>query len=493
MQINTIIQVFTNHIQIELRKLFVRLSETWDFRQFEDDLMTLVNQLEAFLTMYALENLFSDPVFLARLKLLGGKLGMRFQRHQILHVRLGNGLQIPVLSPYFLKTIPKRGRKKRGRNGRGKHLGLGILGIVGQASPAFLSKTVQMALLCPSFEVAKNVLAEQGININIKVLRRYCKLIGARGMKWRGIISLDGTENLKGSTIVIGIDGGRLRERRGKRGRWKKGQKRRGFYTDWREPKLFTIYFVDAHGEVMREIAPLHDATMGDHKAAFALLEQYLSVLPLEQAEKIVFCGDGASWIWSDVVSLCERMKLETSKVHQVLDYTHAKQQLGKLLDYVGTKGGAKRKKRKLDSKWKKLLWNGQIERLRIEIEKHCVGKRKDAALRKWTTYFKKNRARMQYQAFEKQNIPRGSGSVESAIRRIINLRLKAPGTFWKNEMAEAILFLRSQLISGRWSMMMRNVGRQLARMLHRINDNKLNVKQFQPRLNKTEMDNLVR
>ncbi len=44
-----------------------------------------------------------------------------------------------------------------------------------------------------------------------------------------------------------------------------------------------------------------------------------------------------------------------------------------------------------------------------------------------------------------------GSGAVESAIRRVINLRMKAPGTFWKEDTAEIFLYLRSQMISGRW------------------------------------------
>ena len=354
------------------------------------------------------------------------------------------------------------------------------MGILGRATPGFLSKTVQMALLCPSFEVAKAVLEEQGVQINIKTLRRYCQLTGTRGMKWRGSVSLDGTEKLEGVTVVVGIDGGRLRERRRKKGRRKKEQKRQGFYTDWREPKLFTIYFLNAEGEIRRDIPPLHDATMGDHHAMFALLEQYLSALPLEQAEKLVFCGDGAPWIWTDVVDLCKQMKLDMTKIHQVLDYTHAKQQLGKLLDYVGKR---KRQKEKLDYKWNQLLWNGQIDALKTEIEQQCVGGKQVTALNKWKTYFKKNQRRMQYQTFKEQHIPCGSGSVESAIRRVINLRLKAPGTFWKIEMAEAFLFLRSQLISGRWSIMMRNLTRQMARMLRHVNDDKLNVEQFQPHL----------
>ena len=293
-----------------------------------------------------------------------------------------------------------------------------------------------------------------------------------------------------GITVVVGVAGGRLRERKRKAGRWKKGQKRQGFSTEWREPKLFTIYFLNVQGEVIRELSPIHDATMGNHEAIFALLEQYLSALPLAQAKTIVFCGDGASWIWSDVVSLCARMQLDMAKVAQVLDYTHAKQQLGNLLDYVGKPNGRKRGKGKLDRKWKAMLWKGQIDALKVAIEKHCVGARKVAALKKWQLYFKKNQTRMQYQTLKEQNLPCGSGSVESAIRRVINLRLKAAGTFWKSERAEIFLFLRSQLISGRWSIMMRNLTRQIARIFHRMNNEKLDVTKFQQALSHTEKIN---
>lgn len=491
MQTEISLQYFPTFIQQEIAELSAELGKTLNFREFEDGMMSLMHQVEAALIAPVLEDLLTNQDFLKKLKILGGKLGMRFQEYRPLHIRLRDGLEVEISSPYFLKAKPKRGRKKKGPNGRGKHLGLELLGILGKVSPAFLSKTVQISLLCPSFAVAKSVLSEQGIEIDVKTLRRLCKIAGITGMKWRGQVSIDGTEKLEGVTVVIGVDGGRLRERKGKSGRWKEGQKRQGFTTEWREPKLFTIYFLDSKGEVIREIAPFYDATMNGHEAIFALLEEYLSALPLEQAKAIVFCGDGAPWIWSDVVDLCERMQLDMKKVSQVLDYTHAKQQLGELLDYVGKFNGRKRGKGKLDRKWKNMLWKGQIDELKAEIEKYCVGARKVAALKKWKNYFKKNQSRMQYHSFESRNLPCGSGSVESAIRRVINLRLKAAGTFWKKERAEIFLFLRSQLISGRWSIMMRNLTRQIARVFHRLNNDNLKIKQFQPSLSYSEKTNL--
>ena len=59
---------------------------------------------------------------------------------------------------------------------------------------------------------------------------------------------------------------------------------------------------------------------------------------------------------------------------------------------------------------------------------------------------------------FKKKNIPIGSGSVESAIRRVLNLRIKGARLFGLKENAEKMIFLRSQLLSGRWNIMMSNL-----------------------------------
>jgi hypothetical protein len=265
---------------------------------------------------------------------------------------------------------------------------------------------------------------------------------------------------------VIGIDGGRLRERRRKRGRKKEGQTRQGYHTDWREPKLFTLYLVDAQGEVVKQFDPLHDATMGNHVAMFILLEQYLTALDLSAVSRMVFCGDGASWIWSDVEDLCRKLGLEqVCPVHQVLDYTHAKQNLQAIIDLLprSLKG---KPLLKLSQEWKSLLWEGDIQGLYTQITHYLKGHKKQEALKKWRDFFEGNQQRLQYATFHSLHIPCGSGCVESAIRRVINLRLKSAGSFWTKAMAECFLFLRSQLLSGRWSTFLRNVTRQKALML---------------------------
>ena len=46
---------------------------------------------------------------------------------------------------------------------------------------------------------------------------------------------------------------------------------------------------------------------------------------------------------------------------------------------------------------------------------------------------------------------PLGSGAIESAMRRVINLRLKGNGIYWREENAEAMLVLRAAALTGRW------------------------------------------
>lgn len=62
----------------------------------------------------------------------------------------------------------------------------------------------------------------------------------------------------------------------------------------------------------------------------------------------------------------------------------------------------------------------------------------------------------MAYAEFATQKIPLGSGAVESAIRRVINLRLKGAGIFWRREHAEAMLMLRSFYKAGQWTLLKR-------------------------------------
>jgi hypothetical protein len=183
-------------------------------------------------------------------------------------------------------------------------------------------------------------------------------------------------------------------------------------------------------------------------------METYLEAIDTRSIERVVFTGDGAPWIWSRAEVLLEGCFPEKT-TWQVLDYTHAKQALEEILELLPKK---KKETEKIRQVCKEALWQGEIDTLKKLIRMNLTGKRREKAMNKWNNYFHANSKRMQYALFKKEGLPQGSGCVESAIRRVINLRLKSCGSFWKKENAEIYLFLRSQLITGRWCTFFENL-----------------------------------
>jgi hypothetical protein len=473
--LENIISGFMEKINEIVENSAKKLEKEHDFSSIERELREISDRFAVSILEIILNDYLNNTTFLKILKEIGGRSAMRFKGYREITIRIYNGGKIRIMSPYFTKSQPKRGKKKRGPNGRGVHLGLEVLGIIGKCSRDFISYVVKSAVLSPSFSICGQVLSDQGIRINVKTIRRMCRDLGEIGLEFRGRISLSKGEVTEGGTLVIGIDGGRLRERIRKRGRKKEDQKRQGYYSEWKEPKLFTIYLLDNEGNKVKTFNPLHDATMDDHKGVFMLLKRYLMSLDLTLIDRIVFTGDGGPWIWSDVELLLEELKINSDKVYQVLDYTHAQQNLQEIIDLLPKKLG--KKKEKISKSWKDMLWKGDIQGIFNGICEILKGKKREQAIKKWNNYFDKHKKRMQYRFFKEKNIPCGSGCVESAIRRVINLRLKSAGSFWTRSMAEYFLFLRSQLLSGRWNIFMNNAARRMGKFeikqtVSYVNDN---------------------
>lgn len=71
--------------------------------------------------------------------------------------------------------------------------------------------------------------------------------------------------------------------------------------------------------------------------------------------------------------------------------------------------------------------------------------------------YIFHNRWRMDYATYRHSGYPIGSGSAESGCKVVVQERMKQAGMRWKRERAQAILALRSALLSGRWDEMWRS------------------------------------
>ena len=61
------------------------------------------------------------------------------------------------------------------------------------------------------------------------------------------------------------------------------------------------------------------------------------------------------------------------------------------------------------------------------------------------------------------RGLPMGSGAIESAIRRVVNQRLKGNGITWLKENAEAMLVLRAAALTNRWEQSLAHVRATMA------------------------------
>lgn len=450
-------------LHIAITHIIDRFKEHCNVNTACDEIRNTLTGLAETVLKPAIEEIICCPEILPVLKTGAGKLGLRFNGYRPTSVMLLSGESIEIRSPYFAKARPKkrRGRKpKKRKRGTGAHFGLDYLGFVGRCTVLLGSAVVQAALLCPSYELARITLKSHAITLNVKTIRRLVMSLGKRAMEYRGRGSLSESDSVDGKTILICIDGGRLRERKAKRGRKRKGQKRQGFHSKWREPLQFVIQTINKGGVACKEHLPIYDATMGKIDFAFDLLEEYLSNMSLQNAGRVVFCGDGARSYWKRIGPMMKR--LGVARHHEVIDYTHAKQNLNEVIAMLPKKLSAK-EVTKITNEWKDLLWQGDVDEIEAQIKKQIsYPKKRKEALTKFDNYFKRNRERVQYASMEEQHLPIGSGCVESAIRRVVNLRMKSPGIFWKKETAEHMLFLRSQLLSGRWNIMIGNIFKEI-------------------------------
>jgi hypothetical protein len=294
------------------------------------------------------------------------------------------------------------------------------------------------------------MLAARGCSLDFKTIRNIVKRFAARARfnQENGDFS-DKILDVTGCRVVISMDGGRVRIRKNQKGpRTKKGRKR--YTTDWREPKLFIIYIADKDGRMERKISPIIDASLKGPDAIFALLGFYLQKLNLGKASEVVFVADGARWIWDRAVPLLSGHGLKPEQIHLVLDFYHAVEHLSDLLELKKWPQGDRKSTLK---KYRHLLLQGEVDKVCdfvISITKNTKSKEVIRARK----YFLKNKEKMCYGQIAKLKLPIGSGAVESAIRRVINLRLKGPGIFWHEETANEMLMLRCYYKAGRWGLL---------------------------------------
>ena len=349
-------------------------------------------------------------------------------RRRATAVQLKGGRTVRIKTVYMLpRQSHKKGRKrgvgKRGRQGNGIYPVLKLLGIAHQSSPA-LQNDVTISALNNPFVEATETLKRHGVAISEKRVRTISESVGKAALEDRDkeLEQFSNGTLPKGHTfaskrVVVAIDGGRTRTRQAKKGKKKQGQQRQGYHTDWKEPKLFTLYAIDETGRKLnKQLLPYHDGTITGRDSFKQLFKMYLYKTGIVAASQIIFIGDGAPWIWNIIDEIITELNINPHIVAKVLDFYHAAEQLWKVIDALPNL--SQKQKQRLFKKSRTQLKKGNIDSLIETLGRKA--NRHQAAYRK-----------LSYFHGHEDKSPRGTGVVminlSKTTFRLAAARLKVP------------------------------------------------------------------
>jgi hypothetical protein len=374
-------------------------------------------------------------------------------------VLLLGGTCLVLETPYLRED--RRGRRGRRRHKRGPH-GAGCypvleaLGIADRVSPATRSEIALHVVQAASYREAAAMLARRGLSCDVSSLVRISTATAEASTRLRDAalaaalrVPVPSDGPLAGKRVRVSLDGGRVRLRRTHRGR-KTAKGRHGFSTPWREPRLLVIDILDEQGQPDRLRLPLYDVLIGDAEAVWALLIGYLRLLGAAYADVVEFIADGAEWIWHRVERLSSLAEIPASKLVEVLDFYHASQYLSETI--ATDRSMSKAQRRALYKRLRHALRH-KADGVEVVIEelRALATTQRGKTITRALSYVEAHAHRMRYVTLEARKLSIGSGQVESAVRRVINLRFKAPGSFWTETTVSGLMHLRAAFKAGRW------------------------------------------
>jgi hypothetical protein len=210
---------------------------------------------------------------------------------------------------------------------------------------------------------------------------------------------------------------------------------------EWKETKTVSWYRVGPrYGSTDLHALDVAYYTSLDDAAAFGQLLWGTAVRhQADRALELVFVCDGAAWIWK----LIDHYFPDAV---QIVDWYHA-------CHYLYPVGEALFDTEEAQNTWvtamKEFLWEGQVANI-IQTCQTQLKRGGDPAQR-LITYYTNNQARLQYDHFRAQGYFIGSGTVESACKQIVTMRLKRSGAQWSHSGAMATAKARTAWLSGSW------------------------------------------
>ena len=213
---------------------------------------------------------------------------------------------------------------------------------------------------------------------------------------------------------------------------------------------------LDENGLPDRQELPIYGCQFKEEDVLH-LLKRYLIKVDIKKAKHVQLIADGGPWIWNRVPELLRDVGVREKQLTQTLDFYHVTQNIHKLVEAMP---------KRIVKKAHNRLLNDILEQMKagdttyVLAKLRAIFKRPGSLVKRWIGYLDKHTSRMQYIDYEVNGLMRGSRIIESAIRRIINLRFKNASTFWLTENVEKLYFLRAALVAGRWNIVKDNIAK---------------------------------
>lgn len=310
------------------------------------------------------------------------------------------------------------------------------LGLHDQYTPAVSQLMCWAGAMDPSFDQASETLQRfAGLSVPSSQIQRVVKYYAPHASLWKDTRQISGPRppvpilNIQADMTGIPMRPEELIDIKGKQpdGSAKTRQIKMGC--------VFT-QSLDSEGKPQRNpLSSTYVSTFGEVSDLSALLYSEALKAGYATAQKVVFLGDGAEWIWNMVE---DRFR----GVVQIVDFYHACEHLHSLCQTLEPDPA---KAQALFGAWRHRLKRNGLPCILQETTRRAArlsrGRRK--AVEEQVSYFRKNAARMTYRTFKRKGYFIGSGAIEGACRHIVAQRTKLSGMRWLRPGAANVLTFR--------------------------------------------------
>jgi hypothetical protein len=311
-----------------------------------------------------------------------------------------------------------------------------LVGLHDQYTPAVAQLMCWSGAMDPSFEQASETLKRFAeLNIPGRQVQRVIGQFASQASKWKERRAYSEPRNpVKVLNIQADMTGIPMRSEElvDIKGKQPDGSART------RQIKIGCVFTqsIDSKGQPQRDpSSSVYVSTFGEVSDLSGLLHSEAIKAGYATAEKTVFLGDGAEWIWRMVE---DRFKGAV----QIVDFYHACEHLSTLCQSLAKKPD---QSEQLFKAWRRRLKNNGLPRIMREACQLAgkLGRSKRKNVAEQLLYFSKNASRMTYRTFIRKGYFIGSGAVEGACRHIVCQRAKLSGMRWLRTGAASVITFR--------------------------------------------------